>query len=367
PNPHLNPTDPLYDPEYCSSLIGPNADQIPDALTSYGLRLVDGGCNNLVTAVQGVNGEPATPGVIRPNFAKADQPFPRLTAPKFRAAESHPAGLFSPGDPGDPTQTDYASKSRSADIYDSPPRTISNLIVDQTSANPAAVAAALHPVRTQDPTPTAVPCTSDPVSAIPGNPSATPPTDPIPAQPGVPAGCTPSHQTLFIPNVTTDVGLSPPYNELFTFFGQFFDHGVDQTVKSGANVIIPLKADDPLVTVGPDGIAGSGDEVKLDSGKAFMSLPRAQNQPGADGVFGTSDDVQNANNTDTPWVDQSQTYTSNPAHQVFLREYALGPDNRPHSTGKFLDGLPAGQTYPGSPDGAGGIGTWAAVKKQTAE
>src|SRR6185369_9337607 len=25
PNPHLNPTDPLYDHEYCSSLIGPNA------------------------------------------------------------------------------------------------------------------------------------------------------------------------------------------------------------------------------------------------------------------------------------------------------------------------------------------------------
>src|SRR6476659_6059590 len=46
PNPHTSPTDPLYDPEYCGSLIGPNADQIPDALTSYGLRLVDGGCNN---------------------------------------------------------------------------------------------------------------------------------------------------------------------------------------------------------------------------------------------------------------------------------------------------------------------------------
>src|SRR4029078_183546 len=30
-------------------------------------------------------------------------------------------------------------------------------------------------------------------------------------------------------------------------------------------------------------------------------------------------------------------------------------------------GLPAGQTYPGSPSGLGGIGTWAAVKKQAAE
>ena len=62
-----------------------------------------------------------------------------------------------------------------------------------------------------------------------------------PAIVGVPAGCTPSHKTLFIPNVTTDVGLSPPYNSLFTFFGQFFDHGVDQTVKSGGTVFVPLK------------------------------------------------------------------------------------------------------------------------------
>ena len=77
----------------------------------------------------------------------------------------------------------------------------------------------------------------------------------MPPVDGVPLGCTPSHKTLFIPNVTTDVGLSPPYNSLFTFFGQFFDHGVDQTVKSGGAVFVPLKPDDPLITVGPDGIA----------------------------------------------------------------------------------------------------------------
>ena len=53
--------------------------------------------------------------------------------------------------------------------------------------------------------------------------------------------------------MTTDVGLSPPYNSLFTFFGQFFDHGVDQTVKSGGTVFVPLQADDPLITLGPDG------------------------------------------------------------------------------------------------------------------
>ena len=54
-----------------------------------------------------------------------------------------------------------------------------------------------------------------------------------------------------------------------------------------------------------------------------MVLTRAQNQPGPDGIIGTADDIQDANNTDTPWVDQSQTYTSHPSHQVFLREYAM--------------------------------------------
>ena len=64
--------------------------------------------------------------------------------------------------------------------------------------------------------------------------------DPLTGLP-IPVVCTPAHKTLFIPNVTTDVGLSPPYNSLFTFFGQFFDHGVDQTVKSGGTVFVPLQ------------------------------------------------------------------------------------------------------------------------------
>ena len=188
--------------------------------------------------------------------------------------------------------------------------------------------------------------------------------------------------------MTTDVGLSPPYNSLFTFFGQFFDHGVDQTVKSGGTVFVPLRADDPLITLGPDGKPNTGDEVP--PGQQFMVLTRAQNQPGPDGVLGdrapttpgagpctslnvpagcdeSADDIQNANNTDTPWVDQSQTYTSHAAHQVFVREYVLNSANRPVSTGKLLGGLPAGQTYLNSPDGTDGIGTWAAVKKQAAD
>src|SRR5205823_9748788 len=55
----------------CGTLVGPGPNQIPDALTSYGLRTTDGSCNNLL------------PG--REKFAAADVPFPRLAgSPVFR-------------------------------------------------------------------------------------------------------------------------------------------------------------------------------------------------------------------------------------------------------------------------------------------
>src|SRR4051794_10021692 len=321
----------------CATLVAQPGDgiddafQIPDYLTSYGLRTVDGSCNNLKDATTA-------------KYAASDQVFPRLTAPAFRNAD--------PVDPNFPVGPQVTNYGLPGNVVDSQPRIVSNLIDDQTSTNPAAVAAAGHPVRTQDPTATAFLCTTEPTATAAG----------------VPAGCTPAHKTLFIPNITTDVGLSPPFNSLFTFFGQFFDHGVDQTVKTGATVFVPLKADDPLITLGPDGVAGTGDEVP--PSQAFMVLTRAQVGPGPDGVAGTADD--GPDNTDTPWVDQSQTYGSHASHQVFLREYAkplagtvVGP-NSPAAvaTGKLLTGLPAGQTYTGSPDMTDGESTWASVKKQ---
>ncbi len=311
--------------------------QLPDRLTSYGLRTVDGSCNNLF------------PG--RENFAAADQVFPRLTTPEFRPAEQSPAEF------GPPRPTSYAQKRGS--VFDSQPRLISNLIVDQTSTNPAAVAAAAFPVRTQG-NPGLFPCATDP------QPDAVPPV------PGDPENCVPSHQTLFIPNVTTDVGLSPPYNSMFTFFGQFFDHGIDQTVKGGGTVFVPLRADDPLIA-GPDHVLGNADDLPAD--QRFMVLTRAKNQPGPDGVLGddpstptdeSADDVQDALNTDSPWVDQSQTYTSHSSHQVFLREYTMNSSGLPVSTGKLLGGLGPDGTYPGSPDGTTGMATWASVKEQAA-
>jgi hypothetical protein len=175
------------------------------------LRTVDGSCNNLFAG--------------RETFAAADVPFPRLATPVFRDAEPND-GTFGP-DTGD---TSYKQKLAGNVVVDSQPRVISNLIVDQTSTNPAAVEAAGFPVRSQGNL-GIFPCDAN----------------------NLPVDCVPAHKTLFIPNVTTDVGLSPPFNSLFTFFGQFFDHGVDQTVKSGGTVFVPLHADDPLLTLGPDG------------------------------------------------------------------------------------------------------------------
>src|SRR5262249_31569506 len=85
---------------------------------------------------------------------------------------------------------------------------------------------------------------------------------------------------LVIPHRPAPNSLSAPFNTWFTLFGQFFDHGLDLVSKGGSGfVFIPLAADDPLRVVGPDGVAGTGDEVSPD--KAFMVLTRASNQPGA--------------------------------------------------------------------------------------
>jgi len=320
----------------CGALVGTGPNQIPSPLVSRGLRTVDGSCNNL------------QPG--QETFGAADQTFPRLGSKAFLPAEGGPVGFFGPAPaPPAPASSDYAQTS--GNVFDTQPRVISNLIVDQTSTNPAAVAAAGFPARTQGGGKPVVACVTDPVPA-------TTTTVAIVADP---PGCVPSGQTLFIPNVTTDVGLSPPYNSMFTLFGQFFDHGIDQTVKGGSGtVFVPLQADDPLIA-GPDRDFTTVND-NLPASKRFMVLTRATNQPGLDGVLGTTDDVRDAKNTDSPWVDQSQTYTSHPSHQVFLREYvnnaAILPalTGKPVSTGKLLGG-PAGPT-------AGGMATWATVKTQ---
>ena len=75
PGTPVNP-DPIGDPDYCQSLVGPNANQIPDRLTSYGLRTVDGACNNLF------------PG--REKFAAADAAVPASDDPGLQRGRGQP-------------------------------------------------------------------------------------------------------------------------------------------------------------------------------------------------------------------------------------------------------------------------------------
>jgi Ca2+-binding RTX toxin-like protein len=146
--------------------------------------------------------------------------------------------------------------------------------------------------------------------------------------------------SVVLPNVSADLGDTAPFNGFFTLFGQFFDHGLDLVSKGdNGTVYIPLQPDDPLYVEG--------------SPTNFMVLTRATpvRGAGADGQMGTADDTVDHRNETTPWIDLNQVYTSNPSHQVFLREYVL-VDGRPMATGHMLEGV------------NGGPATWADVKLQ---
>ncbi len=273
---------------------------------AFGLRQVDGQNNSIVDG--------------QPLFGAADQTFPRVTDPLFQNADPSPGGSG---------PSSYASTS--GFVFDASPRIISNLIADQTANNPAAVAAAEAALAQLG---------DGYVHALPGQDGVLGTADDVMVNVGTPASVG-SDGSLFINNVTPDAGLSAPFNSLFTLFGQFFDHGLDLTAKGGSGtVLIPLQPDDPLYEPG--------------SPTNFMVLTRATNQPGPNGVLGTADDVHANTNLVTPFVDQNQTYTSHPSHQVFLREYVTGADGNIHSTGRLLEGTRS--------DGSRGEPTWADIK-----
>ena len=144
--------------------------------------------------------------------------------------------------------------------------------------------------------------------------------------------------TVYLPNVSPDEGLSSPFNGWMTIFGQFFDHGLDLVAKGGnGTVYVPLAEDDPLYVPG---------------GQNYIPLTRVSVNPGVDGVLGTADDGPGPKNLTTPWVDQNQTYSSSASKQVFMREYIPGPDGKPVSSGLLLEGS------------NGGLATWADIKAQ---
>src|SRR5262245_28907863 len=288
-------------------------DILPNVQVPFGLRTVDGSLNNLVAGNE--------------TFGEADNLFPRLADPLFRDAE---AG------------TSYADPGM---VIDSQPRIISNLIVDQTAHNPAAYATAYDPGL-------------DGVLnfGAPGNDDVLKPGVEIHASAGPDHifGTPDDTEVFFFPNVAPDVGLSASFDPWFTFFGQFFDHGLDLVTKGGNEIVfVPLQPDDPLFVVG--------------SPTNCMVLTRATTFPGAgaDGIIGTADDTVEHQNTPSPFVDQNQTYTSHPSHQVFLRAYTLEADGA-HATGKLITNRDLGDGTFGNADDVeiGGMATWAVVKAQ---
>ena len=368
------------------------------ALLPAGLRTVDGSLNSLVAGQE--------------NFGAADTLFPRLTDPVYQTVDG-PGIDFNGDGIVDVINHNYGDTNGPApggtrSVADTDPRVISNLIVDMSVTNPAAIYTFL----------------SNPLSvgAFEAEMGFVPTVAWFTDAANVAAGNVWLSQ---IPNQSPDIGLSPGFNSWMTFFGQFFDHGLDLLTKgSNGTVYIPLMADDPLYDKGKDGIANNvvdayfvtdpalapvGGPLPAVSGavtvwQAFYVTDPADRSLyapgafapvitatptafavrfnddgfGADGLVGTADDSPNfmaltratvtldANgvpqheNTTTSFVDQNQTYTSHSSHQVFLRDYVLrdvdgvgGNGPVAVSTGKLLDGALAGS-----------IGNWGEVKAQ---
>jgi len=274
-------------------------------LLPYGLRTVDGSYNNLV------------PG--REHWGSADQQFLSLTDPQFTQG----TGTFS--------YTSNKDYGQPGDVADTQPRLISNLIVDQTLDNPAAIVAALEHAgvvgQAQVEALQAIRAAHTIVKELSTNSEAYAPAKAHLDALLVENGIEMDGPTVFLPNVSPDIGDSASFSALFTLFGQFFDHGLDLVAKGGNGVVyIPLLTDDPLYN--PDSPHTN-----------FMVLTRATTGDGA-------------RNTTTPWVDQNQTYGSHASKQVFMRQYKAAPDGTPVATGLLLEGA------------RGGLATWADVKAQ---
>ncbi|WP_164863462.1 peroxidase family protein [Agromyces sp. LHK192] len=264
---------------------------VSDAMRPKGVRTVDGSYNNLLVGQTG--------------YGSSSVAFPRLLEAEWRQADPEVAELgFEPNAPADMAAcaagtTCYAQTQ--GNVFDADPRTISNLIVDQSTANPA--------IQNQVEAGTAIP--------VPG-------TD-----------------RVVTPNTAPDEELSAPFNTFTGFFGQFFDHGLDLVGKAGnGQMIVPLAEDDPLFCP-PEGVR-PGESAQCDPEANYITLSRATR------IDETSTEHKNLT---SPFIDQNQTYSSHPAHQVFLRHYVL-EGGVPVATGRLIEGV------------NGGMAKWRDVKAQ---
>ena len=345
---------------------------IPTYNLAWGLRTVDGTYNNL----------------YHPEWGASDNEFPEGLGTDFRTimVPAGPGGPLVPVSYTPGVDNDGPGTAGPGDVFDPTVRTISNLLVDQTLGNPSAILTALQragivagpdqmTVTAQisaayAPLVDEFKAVSDAqrgYAAASAAASASPANVPLQEAAAAAAAVLAAAETaldavddelmallvatgieldgpnVVITNTAPDEGLSAPFNSWFTLFGQFFDHGLDLVNKGGnGTVFIPLLPDDPLYVEGGN--------------TNFMVLTRATLAgPGPDGVVGTGDDTDRPVNTTTAFVDQNQTYTSHPSHQVFLREYVLNAAGDPVATGKLIEG------------GNGGMATWADLKAQAAD
>ncbi|XIA62903.1 hypothetical protein ACFIOY_26485 [Bradyrhizobium sp. TZ2] len=333
------------------ALFGPNG-SIPTYNLAWGLRTVDGTYNNL----------------LNPQLGAADNEFPEPLGTEFRTimVPAGPGGALVPVSYTPGVDNDGPGTAGPSDVFDPYVRTISNLIVDQTLGNPSAILTGLQRAGIVAPenqmTVTAlITAAYEPLAdefkavqdAARANAEAQAAFSANPANPDLAAAAAAASAALaaaqaaldagaggpgglyellatngieldgpnvVITNTAPDEGLSAPFNSWFTLFGQFFDHGLDLVAKGGnGTVFVPLMPDDPLYV--PGGTTN------------FMVLTRATLAgPGADGIMNddpltaineAADNTDRPVNTTTSFVDQNQTYTSHPSHQVFLREYVL--------------------------------------------
>ena len=252
----------------------PNGDPcVGSPLLPHGLRTVDGRWNNL---------QPGQAG-----YGAAREPFPRLLAPEFRAADPIP-----PAAPGGPPGTPTSYTQTGGFVYDAQPREVSNLVVDQTTDNPAAVHKLLEFLAEGLDAGVVTPATpgggGDPVdlNTLDGADGSAPD-----GALSVAEVMTLDAHPIFLQNVATDEGLSAPFSSWMTIFGQFFDHGLDLVEKGGnGTVVVPLHPGDPL--------------YDPSSHTNFLMLTRATRHGEGDAHL----------NRTTAFIDQNQTYTSHAAH-----------------------------------------------------
>lgn len=118
----------------------------------------------------------------------------------------------------------------------------------------------------------------------------------------------------FIEN-TNSYAADPSYSGWFVLFGQFFDHGLDFIPKPGGGptIQIALAVDDPLYgKIGPDG-------------KPTTSIVISRATPSYD-----SNGVLQYHNTDSPYIDQNQTYGATDQITMLLRQWVVDPNNPNH-------------------------------------